>query len=478
MKNARFYSTLIILLLQLSVQQVGRAQGMAINGTGALPDSKAMLDVVSTNSGILIPRMTTTQRDAISSPPNSLQIYNTVTNRLEVYSNGSWQSVNFTNASSNLVYIYSLADLPTPAGSAITLDATKMYVFNGMINISPYYLNLNGANLRGTDPSRDGVMSTVSGGILRSTGVSVFMENFTVIPLSGSTKAYDLSDATGTKFCNIFSGCSVVEVGTPSLGVGQISGFNATTIKENYWNCTDGLKVTGTVGKFCLAYTFITNISAGTGVEFLAGLTINDIDLSNNYFVYTGQTGVKVNTGATISRGRMTTNMFRGVTNYINGFTSYTPAWEMRQNTGIPNTRAFGSLYMTNNATSTNLTTVGTYYKIAGTTTAGTQQRFTASNNRLTYTGVEGITGKILAIAGAKSPCANGEFTIVIAKNGTVVSTSTGSMAPSANNQSFQVIISTEVDLATNDYLEVFIKTLNSNTNTITMEELQFRITD
>ena len=478
MKKTNFYCTLILLVLQLSAYHVARAQGMAINGTGALPDSKAMLDVASTSSGILIPRMTTTQRDAIATPPNSLQIYNITSNKLEIYSNGLWQAVNFTNANTNLQYVFSLADLPTPAGSEITLDATKMYVFNGMINISPYYLNLNGANLRGTDPSKDGVMSTVSGAIVRSTNVSVFMEDFTVIPLSGSTKAYDFSDATGTKFCNLFSGCSVVEVGTPTLGVGQISGFNAVTVKENYWSCTDGLKVTGTMGKFCLAYDFITNITAGSGVEFLAGLSVNDIDLSNNYFMFTGQTGVKVNTGATIDRGRMTTNMFRGITNYITGFSSFTPAWEMRQNTGIPNTRAFGSLFMTNNATATSLPTVGTYYKIAGTTTAGTQQRFTANDNKITYNGKENITGKILAIAGAKSPTSNGEFTIVIAKNGTVVGTSTGSMAQAINNQYFQVIISAEVDLVTNDYLEIFIRTNNSNTNTITLEELQFRVTD
>ena len=464
---------LLLLFFQWSI-----AQNIGINSTGASPDGKAMLDVASTNSGLLIPRLTTTQRDAISSPPNSLQIYNITTNRLEIYSNGSWQSVNFTNVNSNLVYIYSLADLPTPSGSLITLDATKMYVFNGMVNISPYYLNLNGANLRGTDPSRDGVMSSVSGAILRSSNVSVFMENFTVIPLSGSTKAYDFSDATGTKFCNLFSGCSVVEIGTPSLGVGQTSGFNAVTITKNYWNCTDGIKVTGTMGKFALASVFITNITSGSGVEFLSGLTINDIDLSNNYFIYTGQTGVKVNTGATIDKGRMTTNMYRGVTNYISGFNSYTPSWEMRQNTGIPNTRAFGSLLMTNNATATSLTIASTYYKIAGTSTAGTQQRFTAGNNRLTYNGKENITGKILAIAGARSPCINGEFTIAIAKNGTIISTSTGSMAPGGNNQSFQIIISTEVDMATNDYVEVFIRTNNSNTSTITIEELQFRLTD
>ncbi len=394
--------------------------------------------------------------------------------------NGTWQSVPNFSSASNLVYVYSLSDLPTPSGSAITLNANKMYIFSGLVNISPNYLNLNGAGLRGTDPAKDGVMSSVSGAILRSTGVSVFIEDFATIPLSASTKAYDFADATGLQFCNIFSGSSVVEAGVPSLGVGQISGFKAITIADNYWNCKDGIKVTGTVGKFCSAYNFITGITSGSGIEFLAGLTIDDIDLSNNYFIYTGQTGVKVNAGATIDRGRMTTNMFRGVSTYTSGFDSYSPAWEMRQNTLVPNSRALGSLYLSESTTptATSLTTVSTYYKIAGTTTAGTLQRFTASSNRLTYIGNQQITGKVIAIIGARSPCTNGDFTIVIAKNGTAIANPTGSMAPSANNQSFQITLATEVDLSTNDYVEVFIRTNNSGTNTITIDNIQFRVTD
>jgi hypothetical protein len=454
------------------------SQNIGINSTGALPDTKAMLDISSTTSGLLIPRMTTVQRDAITSPPDGLQVYNITTRSLEVYRSSQWEAVAFINPNSNLVHVYSMADLPTPSGSAITLDATKMYVFNGLINISPYYLNLNGANLRGTDPSKDGVMSTVNGAVLRSTGVSVFIENFVVIPASGTTKAYDFSDATGTKFCNIFSGSSVVEIGIPSLGVGQVSGFKATTLLSNYWNCADGIKVTGNVGKFCSAYNFITGISAGYGIEFLSGLTIEDIDLSNNYFVYTGQTGVKVNAGATVDRGRMTTNMFRGVGSYLDGFDSYTAAWNMQQNTFIPNSRAYCFTFMNGNNTFTTLSSAGTYYKIAGTTSVSGQQRFTNTNNKITYTGKDDITGKVAIVIGAKAPANNADFTIALAKNGVIMPTPNGSMAPTVNNQSFQITLLAEVELATNDYIEVFIRSNNGNSTNIKIEEMQFRVED
>ena len=53
----------------------------------------AKLDVTSTTSGFLPPRMTTTQRDAISTPATGLVIYNTTTNVLNFYNSTSWGAV-------------------------------------------------------------------------------------------------------------------------------------------------------------------------------------------------------------------------------------------------------------------------------------------------------------------------------------------------------------------------------------------------
>lgn len=61
-------------------------------GTTELADSKAAMDIRSTTQGVLLPRMTTTQRDAITSPPTGLIIYNTTTNKLNVYTT-VWEQV-------------------------------------------------------------------------------------------------------------------------------------------------------------------------------------------------------------------------------------------------------------------------------------------------------------------------------------------------------------------------------------------------
>ncbi len=54
-----------------------KAQNVGINQTGLDPDNSAMLDVSATNKGILVPRMTKTQKFLISNPANGLLIYQT-----------------------------------------------------------------------------------------------------------------------------------------------------------------------------------------------------------------------------------------------------------------------------------------------------------------------------------------------------------------------------------------------------------------
>ena len=56
----------------------------------ATPDASAILDVNSVTKGFLPPRMTTTQRDAITSPVAGLTIYNTISKKLETYDGTAW----------------------------------------------------------------------------------------------------------------------------------------------------------------------------------------------------------------------------------------------------------------------------------------------------------------------------------------------------------------------------------------------------
>ena len=62
-----------ILLFSIATQ----AQNVAINTTGSAPDASAMLDIVSTAKGLLVPRMTAAQKTAIGTPATGLLIYQT-----------------------------------------------------------------------------------------------------------------------------------------------------------------------------------------------------------------------------------------------------------------------------------------------------------------------------------------------------------------------------------------------------------------
>lgn len=470
MKNFLLFTLLFLNLSAFAQVKIG-------NNPNTINDA-SILEIEDTTRGVLLPRMTTAQRDSISNPPDGLKVYNTETTTMDVYRFDHWASTKYTNPDDKLIYVYSIDDLPDPSGSSITLDADATYIFRGIVDISPYYLELNGAVLRGLDPQGDGVSSTVNGGILRSTDESVFMTDLAVIPLSSSTKGYDFSDGTGTKFCNLFSGNSVVEVGIPSAGVGQVSGFKAITIIKNYWKCADGIKVTGTVGKFAAGFVFIHDITSGAGIEFLSGLTIDDIDLSNNYFVYSGQTGVKVNASAQVDRGRMTTNMFRGVGTELDGVTPFDIGWYMSQNTNIPNTVAYGYIYMNNNATATTLAANNTYEKMSGITSSVKLLKFESNtNNRLTYKGKEDISAKVFVTITGKAPSNGADFTLSVSKNGTPISNPNHSTGTMVNNQSFTLMLETHVDMSMNDYIEPVIKT-NSNDLSITVSDVQFRVSD
>ena len=64
-------------LLILLIAGTAMAQGVAINEDNSSPDPSAMLDVKSSEKGILIPHLTQTQRNAVLNPANGLLIYQT-----------------------------------------------------------------------------------------------------------------------------------------------------------------------------------------------------------------------------------------------------------------------------------------------------------------------------------------------------------------------------------------------------------------
>ena len=57
------------------------------------PNASAQLDISSTTKGVLFPRMTTTQKNAITSPAAGLVVYDTTTNKLCCYNGSTWNDL-------------------------------------------------------------------------------------------------------------------------------------------------------------------------------------------------------------------------------------------------------------------------------------------------------------------------------------------------------------------------------------------------
>src|SRR5690349_4204876 len=86
----------------MSVTQGGRTD---FNGTVSVNNfasasASACLDLTSTTQGALLPRMTTTQQNAISTPATGLMVYNTSNNLQSVYNGTVWQQWGSTLISS------------------------------------------------------------------------------------------------------------------------------------------------------------------------------------------------------------------------------------------------------------------------------------------------------------------------------------------------------------------------------------------
>nr|WP_052408569.1 fibrinogen-like YCDxxxxGGGW domain-containing protein [Nonlabens ulvanivorans] len=110
-----------------------------------LPEPSSILDIESTTHGVLFPRMTTTERDAITTPAEGLFIYNLDSDCFQYYKGTSWSGclsetpVNALVCSSTSVNGTYVAGNPLNASNTITIDV--------IVNvIESYTINTNTVN--------------------------------------------------------------------------------------------------------------------------------------------------------------------------------------------------------------------------------------------------------------------------------------------------------------------------------------------
>jgi uncharacterized protein (TIGR02145 family) len=93
-------SGLILIIAFLVNSQLINGQ-VAVTTDGTLPDNSAMLDVKSSSTGLLLPRLSTEQRNLVPTPAAGLIIYNTSSDHINYYSGTKWCQVEITSTTNS-----------------------------------------------------------------------------------------------------------------------------------------------------------------------------------------------------------------------------------------------------------------------------------------------------------------------------------------------------------------------------------------
>ena len=113
--------------------QIGDSQiydnGLSVSIGSATPPVSALLNLTSTTKGLLQPRMTTVERDAISSPAEGLRIYNTTTKKENFYNGTIWVEIQNDAVNGTLNKIAKFTPNGTVIGnSAISDDGSSVLI--------------------------------------------------------------------------------------------------------------------------------------------------------------------------------------------------------------------------------------------------------------------------------------------------------------------------------------------------------------
>jgi hypothetical protein len=119
-----FLTFLALLITLLIFAQ--KASNVAINTDGSLPDNSAMLDVKSTNMGMLFPRLTETQRNSLSSPGVGLLIYNSTSNQFNYFTGTTWNKIEGTVVYGNAGSTAPGGGVSMSVGSDVVADKSAM----------------------------------------------------------------------------------------------------------------------------------------------------------------------------------------------------------------------------------------------------------------------------------------------------------------------------------------------------------------
>ena len=441
------------------------------------PAATSMLDIQSTSKGFLAPRMTSLERNAITSPAESLLVFDTTLKAYYYYNTTttSWvKLMNDSNQRNNYKLVKSAADLAPElaagGGTNYTLTSNTLYEINGTISLSNP-INLNNAYVSGLDASEDILSSSgivfqgTTGGSIRN----VTLKGVTAFSITGP----GIASSSSLLVQNV-----VIDGMTSS--VGSISGFGiyfGNIIQ--FINNTNGITYSN-IGNLLLSNQAWFNSNNGTFEKFSGtfGLIEKNSGFStlNSSDVAIDVSDVSLSVGTGIIEGTVFSGTTSNTAGYINGYTAastypgyfFSTAWTVNA-PGIPresDSEATGDINLTaavGSGVTTTFTGTGSSsrIKLSGTTASNNLFRFAKDgNNKIVYKGNKTRYFQISASVSYQGSAADMTLILYFAKNGVVITDTKVYGRPSTGFFSSAGILALPiigtVQLKKDDYIEIW----------------------
>ena len=311
MKNLLLSLITLVTLTTFGQTSTKNVQGFGAGFTTNDQNASALFEMRSTTKGTLFPRMTTTQRNAIVSPAESLLIWNITTGSYQYYHSGSW-----TNFGGSIPNLQQVTDVVNETTNDLVVQATGIVIamrggVYGVLDIldlntgndTTYgegVIARNGISLT-FNPTTNGVIATIDDITLDK----AIQNNDTTLrePKLGGAYLWDVDEAAYSWRFRGDTGLSILGQGTYAGMEFKFNPFGGGFMATNTASGKFGLRYSGTNIIDVVAgadtptgtYNFPISIngqafnSSGGLDLFGGGLTANDptqssIDSINNIF--------------------------------------------------------------------------------------------------------------------------------------------------------------------------------------------------
>lgn len=363
-------------------------------------------------------------------------------------------------------FVASISDLPSPSGNVITVPAGASYFITVPLDLQGYRIECAGAAaFIGASPETCTITSTglPSGEAIITTADSISLHKLGLI-IPANCIGIDVEDgdaAIDWSYVN-FTGTG------RSVRFGNIDNAVMNTMG---WIGADGILINGSANTIAITESIFTMSSGQTAVAFGGGGVINRRLRIESCAapINAGATGFNVSSGNITNPEAfiLTRINFSGGGTYLGTLDYLSDKVRFNECRGIINSTRIGAMSWTGNATVTTIGSAGVPVKIAVTSTANAlNQRFTHTNNRLTYTSAIALTFYIGVTASLESGN-NNQVDLLIYKNGVLIPGGIAAATTSGSGRAEGIAVQCVVELQQGDYIEVWTSN-NTAANDIT----------